>query len=583
MSPIKDVVAFAVQKYLEHYSTSEQSTLLDTDASLATEPAKDSMIGVLKNLQSLVNEEVVRQSTYLKRRRNQEHSRIYQLPQEVFVEIMLTATSLDLKITDAFTVMRVSKYWFDTVAQCPHIWSRLNVATRPQPGIMTMMRTLRGPVEVQCSGEPELGLDGSLAALSTLDPTRLRALVWQWSSRTEALHSFFQERNSNIVDLAVDRVATLSPQRQLDLSPDGVYLRHLDLRRVTLPWTSPRLSQLQTLSIEELHYEEPSIYGLYRILRSSPALRHIRIQHFNDANQEQLDASRPITEPIFLPELRSLHLDWVPSIIINTLVPLIRSPSCQYLEIRPQSRVPLDPWNFLQPLPSSEPLELEPSDTILDLIIGPINSQSTLDILVEHKKGNLSVSLSSLLRRRRNIWGDWDDDDTGISIKFFPSTVESLQNLFDGLISRLKAVRWKPQALDLSSSVSQGTLGTETVPALLCNFLLTFPTITRLDLALPASSTYCYALRLFEDGIPELTSFIMYHAYSGQEEWVNGIKAFLERRYPPRLQGDPSGGQTVSRLVKLYVPSEIVERLQQEWPATSLSMEDVLRDIEAIL
>ncbi|KAG8943785.1 hypothetical protein FRC00_010950, partial [Tulasnella sp. 408] len=197
-----------------------QLTLLTTDASLATESAKDSMIGILDRLQALITEEMTRQSTQLKRRRNHEHARIYQLPQEIFAEIMLAATSFKSYITDAFTLMRVSKYWFDTVAQCPHIWSPFNLATRPQPGMMTMMRALRGPVEAQCMSEPDDDLDGALACLSTLDYTRLQALVWNWSSRTEALYSFFRERNSNIVDLAADRLTSFSGQRLLDLSPN---------------------------------------------------------------------------------------------------------------------------------------------------------------------------------------------------------------------------------------------------------------------------------------------------------------------------------------------------------------------------
>ncbi|KAG8894761.1 hypothetical protein FRC01_012773, partial [Tulasnella sp. 417] len=287
MSPVQDIVAFAVQTYLKHYGTPDLSTLLTTDASLGTESAKDSMVEVLNDLQSLVNKEMTKQLISLKRRRNQEHSRIYHLPHEVFVEITLAATSFALDITDAFTLMRVSKYWFDTLAQCPRIWSRLNLVTTPQPGVMAMMKALRGPVEVLCEWEPELGLDGPLAYLSTMDPTRMRALVWNWSDRTEALHSFFLQRNSHIIDLAADRFTTYSRQRRFDLSPEGLCLRHLDLRR-------------------ELGDDEPSVHDLYRILSSSPALRRIRIQHFNGANQQQLDSSHPITEPIFLPELRSL-------------------------------------------------------------------------------------------------------------------------------------------------------------------------------------------------------------------------------------------------------------------------------------
>lgn len=89
--PLK--IAFAVQTYLKHYGTPEQSTLLTTDAALVTQSAKDSMVEVLDSVQSLVQNEMTKQITDLKRHRNQEHARIYQLPQEVFVEIMLAATS----------------------------------------------------------------------------------------------------------------------------------------------------------------------------------------------------------------------------------------------------------------------------------------------------------------------------------------------------------------------------------------------------------------------------------------------------------------------------------------------------------
>lgn len=71
--------------------------LLATDASLVTESAKDSMVEVLDHLQSLVNEEMTKRSTDLKRRRNREHAPIYRLPHEVFVDIMLAATHIRLE------------------------------------------------------------------------------------------------------------------------------------------------------------------------------------------------------------------------------------------------------------------------------------------------------------------------------------------------------------------------------------------------------------------------------------------------------------------------------------------------------
>ncbi|KIO27976.1 hypothetical protein M407DRAFT_22744 [Tulasnella calospora MUT 4182] len=306
MSPIRDIVNLAVQTYFQHYSTPEQSTLPTTDASLITESSKDLMVEVLENVRSLANEEITKRTTHLKRRRNQEHASIYQLPHEVFAEIILVAGSTSVNISNTRTLMSVSKYWCDTVAQCPHIWSRLDVAARLQPGKMTIIRILRGPVEVQYQRDLA-DLEGLLVDLATLDPSRFQALIWNGWPRTGPLCSFFRERNSNIVDLAIEGPArfTNTPHR-LELSPEGRCLRRVDLRRVSIPWTSPRLSQLQILAVENLlRGEEPSVDDIYRILSSSPALQRIRLRQLQDTGPED-QAPLTIKEPLFLPLLRSV-------------------------------------------------------------------------------------------------------------------------------------------------------------------------------------------------------------------------------------------------------------------------------------
>lgn len=116
---------------------------------------------------------------------------------------------------------------------------------------MAILRMLRGPVEIQCRRDP-VDLNGYLADLTTLDPTRSQALVWYRSRRTEPLRSFLRERNSSIVDLAVEGDAWRSTTHRLDLSPEGPWLRHVGLCRMALPWTSPRLSRLQTLTLGSL-------------------------------------------------------------------------------------------------------------------------------------------------------------------------------------------------------------------------------------------------------------------------------------------------------------------------------------------
>ncbi|KAG8891721.1 hypothetical protein FRC01_014548, partial [Tulasnella sp. 417] len=407
------------------------------------------MIKVLENVQSLVNEEITKRTAHLKRRRNQEHASIHKLPYEVFAEIILIAASVDLDTPNTFTLMSVSKYWCDTVAQCPKIWLRVDVTTRLPPGRMTVIRMLRGPVEIRCLRDP-LDLEDSFADLATLDPTRLQALRCHWSPRADALHSFFRKRNSNMVNLAVEGDPNTMWPPRLELSPEGRCLRRVDLWRIALPWASPRLSQLQELTMEDLrHGQEPSVDDLYQILNSSPTLRRIRLRHF----QNEGPAPTTIKGPLFLPVLRRLQFDQVPSIIPKILLPLLRAPSCRYLEINPRD------W---------APLRLEHSDTLLDLITSPITSGSMLVVRVSGTEGDLSVLLTTYPPvNRRAVLGYWDDQHTGISIRLFAWTVEGLRNMLDRLIPRLRAARWEPRDLHLASDMTQDTPGTREVLPLL--------------------------------------------------------------------------------------------------------------------
>ncbi|KAG8899510.1 hypothetical protein FRC01_010484 [Tulasnella sp. 417] len=563
MSPIQEIVNLAVQAYFQHYSTPEQSTLLATDPSLTAESSKDSMIKVLESVQSLVNEEIIKRTTDLKRRRNQVHASIYQLPHEIFAEILAVVGSATLNISKALILMNVSKYWCDTVTQHPHIRLRVDVTPRRQPGKMTILGMLRGPIEIECLQDPS-DLHDSLAdlATATLDPTRFQVLRWHSSPRTKALHSFFQEQNSNIIDLAVEGNHTRPGiSRRLELSPEGRCLRHVDLRNITVPWASPRLSQLQTLALESLNRGEyPSADDLYRILSLSPALRRIRLRHLYNAVHE--DSALPLTkEPLFLPVLRSLHFSGSTSDII---LPLLRAPSCQNLSASPQ-------W-----APSKN------GDAILDLITSSMASQSTMAVKVEGIKGVPSVLLTSSPHNSRSALGDWDDHDTGITVRLIPSTVEGLRNLFEGLISRLQAARWRPARLTLELDVHDDALGAQMVLPLLCRFPLAFDTITSLTLMSRSPSTHSSALRLLEDGIPELTFLKTWtHPYFpfDAKEWANGIKAFLERRYPLHLQDAPDAPQQLSRLSSIDVPGPVAKYLRRDPPATSLSMSELLRGV----
>ncbi|KAG8946013.1 hypothetical protein FRC04_012132 [Tulasnella sp. 424] len=569
MSPIHDIINFAVRTYLQYYETSEQASLLRADASFAAEPTKDLMIGVLERFRSLVNEEITTQVYFMKRRRNQEHSIIYRLPPELLVEIILATDPTSRSSSSFRTFTGVSKYWFDAIVQCPRIWSLVDLSAEPQSRKMEMTRRLCGLVEVQCKSDP-FGLDRSLTELAGLNPPRLRSLVCVLSRKTEALLSFFQDRSSNIVDLAITTDIRETPERRFDLGTDGPSLCHVDMRKVALPWTSPRLSQLRTLTLENLKKDVPSINDLYNVLTSSPALLRLRLRYIDIAGQEGPEVLTPIDRPIPLPELRHLEFYHVPSIIPNTLVPLICSHSCQYLEVGLREWAPL-----------------EPNEGTLDLIISSVVTQSTLFIRISDAEGTPYVSLTSYPRVARDVWGDWDDHNTGIAVKVLACSADGPWGLFDELVSGLQAADWNPKDLQLSLDATQNASDTDTVLPLICNFIASFPTVTELKFTLPTLLSVCFVLRFLEGGtagmstpLPKLTSIDLRQAtvFYDQEELENGVRSFLERRYPLHHPAAADAPPEVSPLARIFVPHLVAEKLRCAWPTTSLSRKEVLNN-----
>ncbi|KAG8946015.1 hypothetical protein FRC04_012134 [Tulasnella sp. 424] len=569
MSPIQDIVKVAVQTYLQHYVAPEKASLLRADASFAAEPTKDLMIDVLEKFQSLVNEEITTQVCFMKRRRNQEHSSIYRLPPELLVEIILATDPTSRSRASFRTLMSVSRYWFDAIVQCPRIWSLVDLSAAPQARKMEMTRKLCGPVEVQCRSDPS-DLDRSLTELAALTPARLRSLVCVLSPSTEALLSFFQERSSNIVDLEITANTRETLERHFDLGTDGPSLCHVEMCGVALRWTSPRLSQLRTLTLENLKEHTPSISDLYNVLTSSPALRRLRLRYIDIAGQEGPEVLTQMNRPIPLPELRHLEFYHVPGIIPSTLVPLIHSRSCQYLEVSPQGWVPWEPNGGM------------------DLIISSAVTQATLYISISDAQNTPSVGLTSYPRVEREVWGDWDDHNTGIAVKVLACSADGPWGLFDELVSGLQAAGWNPKDLHLSWDATQNASDTDTVLLLICNFIASFPTITKLEFDLPTSLSLCSVLRFLGGGmtgmstpLPELASIDLRQPrafFHDQEELGNGVRSFLERRYPlyhPAAADAPPG---VSPLARIFLPYFVAERLRCAWPTTSLSMEEVLNN-----
>ncbi|KIO27987.1 hypothetical protein M407DRAFT_22755 [Tulasnella calospora MUT 4182] len=261
MSTEREIVENAVSAYLKLPASQNLAT---KQGKLETKSEKDAMIDILDRIGNLFIEDAAK----LRRRRNQEHSPLCSLPQELLVEILLL--SIDWcwwNVEKLRTLASVSTSWRDTILSCNRFWPVMDVAASEEARKITMKRNQGGAVDLWLWGRVSpSALKSFINDLKTIQQTRVRSVLYEHDWNTGDFLDYLQGDSSNITDLFLGDFRGSTVTASLDLASDGPSLRHVDTRGMGLPWHSHRFTNLRTISLRDFKHHIPQITHLYAIL-----------------------------------------------------------------------------------------------------------------------------------------------------------------------------------------------------------------------------------------------------------------------------------------------------------------------------
>ncbi|KAG9002692.1 hypothetical protein FRB90_011333 [Tulasnella sp. 427] len=491
-------------------------------------------------------------SSNVQRRRNEEHSPIYRLPPEILEKIILAIDSIQKNAFLQGQIMQISQYWFETITQCPRIWSQFYLSD--DRTLRKLLHWLRGPVEIRFKVDGGADLEAKIAELNTLDCRRLRSLdaYVPASSNASVVLRLLQKFSPWLENIRLF-ISSRSPEPQFDLTDHGSPIMHLDVYGISPSWMSPRLSQLRTLRIIDVEAHCPSLERIHTILSSSPGLEHFAFGFDAcDVNKSPIPETRPrMTDAIELPHLRDLLLFKLPQFMFEALVSVIRCPSCDHLQ-----------------LSGKRPHCPEPSEAVLDLLA-------------------VTTAAEPSLKVRALSWGDSDPPEMIVFERAFIVELIAPQlarsgSVLDRLTSKLHAKNWQPESLVLGMEGYPNDPESAFSPFV--RFPLSFPTVKKIIVYGVTSSLFGIMLGLLQPSaldsttapLPNLEVFnldLPVHRVGFSKEdttWRDSVMRLLERRYPLDAQE-----VQVVPLRNLSLPTWLARPVRADWPATSLSA-DVL-------
>lgn len=503
----------------------------------------------------------------LRRTRNLEHSPVCNLPEELLVEILLL--SIDWcwwNVEKLRSLASVSTIWRDTIITCNRFWSVMDIAAGEEARRITMKRNQGGAMDLWLWGYFSLSaLKSFMSDVGTIHPTRLRSVLYEHGWNTGEFMEYLQNQSSNIIDLFLGDFRGTGITGSLDIASDGPNLRHVDTRGMGLQWNSPRFTHLHTISLRDFKHHIPQIIDLHAILSSSPELERFCMINITPSDDESLESPPTFIRPIHLPQLKTLAFSHVPTVIGQGIIPLIRASACHTIVIDGDRDFSV---------------ALEPQETTTQLIAKSMILSNFLKLGVEEDDA-ACIWIRSGPTIDSN-WTCWARDRPGVNVKLAVPSTEVIPRLWDYLDNAIRGhgggtiiesieVEWAGQEIPFPFTLL------EHCPAL---------TSLRFD---DKSGTTLYPLIQFLGGnrmqgsvinsesqfpLPLLSSLCI----SGQtipnpEACVSGTKELLERRYPALREGVVSGDAQV--LKNLYLPSPLVDALQQGEVATSFNLEDI--------
>ncbi|KAG8892793.1 hypothetical protein FRB99_002437, partial [Tulasnella sp. 403] len=257
---------------------------------------------------------------------------INRLPAELFIYTLhLSVYFLDqeecpFNISRLHQLAQVCTYWCDTILHTPSLWYLLGTNQDERIHDIILKRNPGSPLMVWAYTD-------SIESRDTLFEKAVdHAHRWQTimvnGPYSDSLWTYLEKMPPSMRDLYIE-LPMGSETCHFEL-PEGKPLRHLDLTAVSVSWDSPRLTCLQTLLLEQLQTNPPSLSQLIMILSSSPALRRLILREWQDNPMQDLakDYRKCDHIQIQLPSLTTLELRGVSRLLSTFLLTHIESEKC---------------------------------------------------------------------------------------------------------------------------------------------------------------------------------------------------------------------------------------------------------------
>lgn len=251
-------------------------------------------------------------------------------------------------------LLGVCKRWNTVINQTPQLWTTITSWEPQRLCLETLEKSLSLPLNLELIQDPIIH-DNEPALISFMDAAVKHIDRWSWIR----IRAVWEEVIQAFTDLGPPRSLEELDVRFVRRGDPGrtVYhrwfgggelpqLRRLSLDGLAIPWNSPLLSNLTTLSITCDYSTGPSAHEAASILMACPNIitARLRFRHADSSSAHLSDLS-----PIHLHHLQSLDLKLAPA-AIRYVLSRIRIPACRHFAISNLIRLDaVDPITIFSP------------------------------------------------------------------------------------------------------------------------------------------------------------------------------------------------------------------------------------------
>lgn len=251
---------------------------------------------------------------------------IHQLPQEIFVDILLgTLEQQDSwTSTQLHTLAQVSSGWSNTIKLTASFWRHISANDSEYIQHNVIRVNSAGPLKIVCNS------DDPKKNESTIQIALPHSSRWQSVLFNGGIPESFSICPSlptpNLTEMFVYKEAGFMIYPKIILGP-GCDLRTIDLEGIPLSWDSDRLRNLRAIALRGMYGNVPTVGQLYDMLASSPRLTCLILSNLHPESEVHRPQSPSTHHPLKLCELSKLFLADIPSEITDFLISTIVCPN----------------------------------------------------------------------------------------------------------------------------------------------------------------------------------------------------------------------------------------------------------------